>query len=70
MTTHSPETREAVRAAARWLALLDSGDASEGDLLRLAQWRARHVARFTLPPGRSRLDKRYLQVVLKYKSLV
>ena len=40
MTTHSPETREAVRAAARWLALLDSGDASETDLLRLAQWRA------------------------------
>ncbi|MFF7064869.1 FecR domain-containing protein [Pseudomonas sp. NPDC008258] len=40
MTTHSPETREAVRAAARWLALLDSGDASESDLLRLAKWRA------------------------------
>ncbi|UVL76242.1 FecR domain-containing protein [Pseudomonas putida] len=40
MTTHSPEIREAVRAAARWLALLDSGDASETDLLRLAQWRA------------------------------
>lgn len=40
MTTHSPETREAVRAAARWLALLDSGNVSETDLLRLAQWRA------------------------------
>ncbi|AVH38519.1 sugar ABC transporter substrate-binding protein [Pseudomonas monteilii] len=40
MIPHSPETREAVRAAARWLALLDSGDASETDLLRLAQWRA------------------------------
>jgi transmembrane sensor len=40
MTTHSPEIREAVRAAARWLALLDSGNASEADLLRLAQWRA------------------------------
>ncbi len=40
MTTHSPETREALRAAARWLALVDSGGASEGDLLRLAQWRA------------------------------
>ncbi|MCE7764115.1 DUF4880 domain-containing protein [Pseudomonas putida] len=40
MTTHSPETREAVRAAAHWLALLDSGDASERDLLRLAKWRA------------------------------
>ena len=40
MTTHSPEVREAVRAAARWLALLDSGNASEADLLRLAQWRA------------------------------
>lgn len=40
MTTHSPETREAVRAAAHWLALLDAGDASESDLLRLAKWRA------------------------------
>ncbi|MCE0909269.1 MULTISPECIES: FecR domain-containing protein [Pseudomonas] len=40
MIPHSPETREAVRTAARWLALLDSGDASETDLLRLAQWRA------------------------------
>ncbi|MFG0853574.1 FecR domain-containing protein [Pseudomonas sp. FYR_2] len=40
MIPHSPETREAVCAAARWLALLDSGDASETDLLRLAQWRA------------------------------
>jgi len=40
MTTHSPEIREAVRAAARWLALLDSGNVSETDLLRLAQWRA------------------------------
>lgn len=40
MTSHSPETREALSAAARWLALLDSGDASETDLLRLAQWRA------------------------------
>lgn len=40
MSHHAPETREAVRAAARWLALLDSGDASESDLLRLAQWRA------------------------------
>ncbi|MFK0092261.1 FecR domain-containing protein [Pseudomonas sp. NPDC090592] len=40
MTNHSPETREAVRAAARWLALLDAGDASESDLLRLAKWRA------------------------------
>ena len=40
MSPHTPETREALRAAARWLALLDSGDASEADLLRLAQWRA------------------------------
>ncbi|MFJ4387876.1 FecR domain-containing protein [Pseudomonas sp. NPDC089408] len=40
MTRHCPETREAVRAAAHWLALLDAGDASESDLLRLAQWRA------------------------------
>lgn len=35
MTSHSPETREALRAAARWLALVDSGAASEGDLQRL-----------------------------------
>ncbi|HDS1768375.1 DUF4880 domain-containing protein [Pseudomonas putida] len=40
MSPHTPETREALRAAARWLALLDSGAASEADLLRLAQWRA------------------------------
>jgi transmembrane sensor len=40
MSTHSPETREALRAAARWLALLDSGSASDVDLLRLEQWRA------------------------------
>ena len=29
-----------MRAAARWLALLDSGVASDKDLQRLAQWRA------------------------------
>ncbi|MFG0538656.1 FecR domain-containing protein [Pseudomonas sp. YQ_5] len=40
MSPHTPETREALGAAARWLALLDSGDANEADLLRLAQWRA------------------------------
>ncbi|MGE8322957.1 MAG: FecR domain-containing protein [Pseudomonas sp.] len=40
MTPHTPATREAVRAAARWLALVDSGGASQRDLLRLAQWRA------------------------------
>lgn len=40
MTQPSAETREAVRAAARWLALLDSGAASDKDLQRLAQWRA------------------------------
>lgn len=39
MTTHSRETREALQAAARWLALVDSGSASEGDLQRLEQWR-------------------------------
>jgi transmembrane sensor len=39
MTTHSPEIREALRAAARWLALVDSGAASAGDLQRLEQWR-------------------------------
>jgi len=39
MTTHSRETRESLQAAARWLALVDSGSASEGDLQRLEQWR-------------------------------
>lgn len=39
MTTHCPETREALRAAAHWLALVDSGGASAGDLQRLEQWR-------------------------------
>ncbi|MGJ7551013.1 FecR domain-containing protein [Pseudomonas alloputida] len=40
MATHSAEAREVVRAAARWLALLESGEASSADLQRLAQWRA------------------------------
>ena len=40
MSHNPPQTREALRAAARWLALLDSGDASETDLHHLAQWRA------------------------------
>jgi transmembrane sensor len=40
MATHATEAREVVRAAARWLALLESGEASPADLQRLAQWRA------------------------------
>jgi len=40
MTDHSPGLRDALRAAAGWLALLDSGGASEADLTRLEQWRA------------------------------
>ncbi|QXI35556.1 FecR domain-containing protein [Pseudomonas promysalinigenes] len=39
MHTHSKQTREALRAAACWLALLESGRASPSDLERLAQWR-------------------------------
>ena len=42
MAAPSTEAREAVRAAARWLALLESGQASQSDLQRLAQWRASH----------------------------
>lgn len=40
MSGPSAHTREVVRAAARWLALVESGQASPGDLDRLAQWRA------------------------------
>jgi transmembrane sensor len=40
MATPSAEAREVVRAAARWLALLESGQASQAELQRLAQWRA------------------------------
>jgi len=40
MAAPSTEARAAVRAAARWLALLESGQASQRDLQRLAQWRA------------------------------
>ena len=40
MAAPSTEARAAVRAAARWLALLESGQASQRDLRRLAQWRA------------------------------
>ncbi|MBH3412254.1 FecR domain-containing protein [Pseudomonas putida] len=40
MAAPSTEAREVVRAAARWLALLESGQASQRDLQRLAQWRA------------------------------
>ena len=40
MPAHSTDARDVVRAAARWLALLDSGKASEGELQRLEQWRA------------------------------
>lgn len=40
MAAPCAEAREVVRAAARWLALLESGEASRADLQRLAQWRA------------------------------
>ncbi|MFJ4052839.1 FecR domain-containing protein [Pseudomonas sp. NPDC089743] len=40
MAEPSAQAREVVRTAARWLALLESGKASEGELQRLAQWRA------------------------------
>jgi len=40
MAAPSTQAREVVRAAARWLALLESGQASQNDLQRLAQWRA------------------------------
>jgi len=40
MAAPTLEAREVVRAAARWLALLESGKASEGELQRLEQWRA------------------------------
>lgn len=40
MAAPSTHVREVVRAAARWLALLESGQASQNDLQRLAQWRA------------------------------
>ncbi|WP_060513372.1 FecR domain-containing protein [Pseudomonas sp. NBRC 111124] len=40
MAAHCAEAREVVRAAARWLALLESGEASQADLQRLARWRA------------------------------
>lgn len=40
MAAPATNAREVVRAAARWLALLESGQASQRDLQRLAQWRA------------------------------
>lgn len=40
MAAPCAEAREVVRAASRWLALLESGDATDADLQRLAQWRA------------------------------
>jgi len=40
MAAPATDAREVVRAAARWLALLESGQASQRDLQRLAQWRA------------------------------
>ena len=36
----SDETREVARAAAQWLALLESGEATEDDHTRLQQWRS------------------------------
>lgn len=40
-TQPSAEAREVARAAARWLALLESGSASEGDQRKLLAWRNR-----------------------------
>ncbi|NIE72877.1 DUF4880 domain-containing protein [Pantoea sp. Ap-967] len=40
MPAQPADARAVVRAAARWLALLESGGASPADLERLAQWRA------------------------------
>ncbi|MDE1167818.1 MAG: FecR domain-containing protein [Pseudomonas sp.] len=38
----SNEAREVARAAARWLALMESGEACESDHARLQQWRSSH----------------------------
>ncbi|MFJ3522873.1 FecR domain-containing protein [Pseudomonas sp. NPDC090203] len=38
------QEREVVRKAAQWLALLESGDASEADRLRLQHWRDSHAS--------------------------
>lgn len=43
MSAVNGNTREVVRAAARWLALVESGAAGDSDLQRLAQWRASDV---------------------------
>lgn len=40
MSTANGNTREVVRAAARWLALVESGKAGDSELQRLARWRA------------------------------
>lgn len=44
MNPQPSEMRDALRGAARWLSLLDSGSASDADLLRLEQWRASNPA--------------------------
>ncbi len=41
-TAPSSEAREVARAAAQWLTLLESGEASEGDHVRLHNWRNSH----------------------------
>ena len=40
----SGEEREILRKAAQWLALLESGDASDADRLKLQHWRDSHVS--------------------------
>lgn len=39
MNSQAPDLRQAVRAAAQWLALLESGDADEQDRANLQRWR-------------------------------
>ena len=41
MNSQAPDARQAVRAAARWLALIESGSANEQDRANLKQWRDR-----------------------------
>ncbi|NUT76160.1 DUF4880 domain-containing protein [Pseudomonas sp. C1C7] len=42
MSSPAPDARQAVRAAAQWLALLESGGATEQDRANLQRWRETH----------------------------
>lgn len=44
---HSPQAREVARAAAQWLALMESGAISDVERLQLQQWRDSHCAHET-----------------------